>query len=246
MIKVVEVKRAQKRSRGIGGVDDICSAIHICTGQRATGRAVEAWLAEYGVETVRFDDVYEACAYLLKHYDRVPDLVLVGIDWLAPSEFNIVPYIRQTWPRVGMVVYGATTNAPLFDALPYVLTCSSAAALRSILGRSPNDLAGRLYGQHTAAVPVVVGAAHAQPAVVPHAPAAPTTPAPLPATRTVEREGTAAATPVIEREAAREETAEAAAQRPVTKSQMDIPQAPPRAILTAEELSALLDNSGDA
>lgn len=123
------------------------SAIHVRTGQRASVEAIDAWLARHHVDTTPLDDVYGACVHLLKQYEQIPDLVLVGSDWLSRDELTLVSYVRHTWPRSGIVVYGDTTPMPSFDFLPLVLICHGAAALRELLAASPADLVQRLGEQ---------------------------------------------------------------------------------------------------
>jgi hypothetical protein len=122
------------------------SAIHVRTGQRTLVEAIDAWLTQHRVEVTPLDDVYAACVHLLKCYEHIPDLVFVGADWLSRDELSIVSYVRQTWSRSGIVVYGDNSEIPLFDFLPLVLTCRGGAATRALLGGTPADLVRR-FGQ---------------------------------------------------------------------------------------------------
>jgi hypothetical protein len=126
--------------------------IHIRTGQGAQSEAVDAWLSRHDVEVAGFADVYAACAYLLKHCDCVPDLVLVGADWLSASEFDIVRYARETWPHVGIVVYGGAQDAPSFEHWPRVRTCRSTAALKALLAGTPTDVLDKMPEEISPAV----------------------------------------------------------------------------------------------
>ena len=123
---------------------EVRSAIHIRTGQRAAAESLDAWLAQHQVESVPFGDVYEACVHLLQNYAHVPDLVLVGADWLSDDELNIVRYVRQTWSGAAIVVYGSAPDTPRVDILPLVLTCHGERGLRTLLSGTPAELVRRL------------------------------------------------------------------------------------------------------
>jgi hypothetical protein len=197
-------------------VVDVHSAIHIRTGQKSVVKRVDDWLAAHDVGCVTFDDVYGACVYLLRHYDRIPDLVLVGADWLARDEYNIVSYVRQTWPRVGVVVYGSAGSTPLFDLLPLMIACDSAAALEQLLAESPGAVVRRMLASVS---PGELAAASG----APPAPQQPLGVGPLPPPRGAVEESAA----------------------PASSELRVAPTEPPRSILSAEELSALLDASDD-
>ena len=130
------------------------NAMHIRTGQRAAAEAVDAWLGQHQVDVAAFADVYAACAFLLKHFDRVPELTFIGADWLAESEFAIARYIRETWPRTGIVLYGSA-GVPLgADVAPLVLTCRGEAALREVIALRPAEVLRKI---HSTAAPLSVG-----------------------------------------------------------------------------------------
>lgn len=124
---------------------EVRSAIHIRTGQCAIVEALDAWLARHRAEVIAFADVYEACVHLIKDCEQIPDLALIGADWLADDEFDIVAYIRQTWPRTAVVVYGGAREAPLVDLLPMMLTCRTEVALQQLLAGTPTDLVRRMW-----------------------------------------------------------------------------------------------------
>jgi hypothetical protein len=128
-------------------VPDVRSAIHVRTGQRASAEAIDAWLTAQRIEIIPFDDVYAACVHLLQRYEDIPDLAFVGTDWLGSDELQIVSYIRETWPRTGVVVYGHTADAPRCDFLSQTLACRGGAALRELLAATPADVARRLREQ---------------------------------------------------------------------------------------------------
>jgi len=180
-------------------VNDVRNAIHVRTGPAALTAKIDEWLARHGVATRAFDDPYAACAHLLLHFDAVPDLALVAVDTLRPDELELVGFIRQTWPRTGIVVYGELAGAGLADGLPRAMSCRSSAALQQLLAESPAAALRRLSASDP---PIGPGALSA--AVVPK----PETP------RASDGRASGAA---------------------------DGEGADPRAVLTAEELAALLD-----
>jgi hypothetical protein len=146
-------------------VADVRRAVHIRTGPRASVDAIDAWLTAHGVEIVPFNDVYASCVHLLTCYEHIPDLVLVGTDWLAGDELAIVSYVRQTWPRCGIIIYG-DAESPAVELLPLVLTCRGPTALGALLARGPDELVRRLSEQLR---PLVLGAATAADASRPSA-----------------------------------------------------------------------------
>lgn len=124
---------------------EVRSAIHVRTGECAVVEALDGWLARHHVETTALADAYEACVHLITQYEHIPDLALIGADWLADEEFNIVAYIRQTWPHTGIVVYGRARELPLAGLLPMMLTCQTEAALKELLAGTPAEVLQHLW-----------------------------------------------------------------------------------------------------
>lgn len=114
--------------------------MHIRTGQRATADTVDAWLSRHGVEVVAPADVYDACAQLLLEFDRIADLVLIGTDWLAPDDLRIVRYIRETWPRSAIVLYGGGAETAGAELTPFVWPCRTGADLARLVAAPPADV----------------------------------------------------------------------------------------------------------
>lgn len=197
-------------------------AIHIRTGQRAAVDAIDAWLARHDVDVVRVDDVYGACAHLLRHYERIPDLALLGADWLSEEELSIVAYLRHTWPRVGVVVYGAARSTPMLDMMPMTHSCRVENDLARLVAESPDALVQRLRARAASLAPPSGPATRAAPDHTAELRAPAVAPA---AARVAPREA-------VERHEIAPGARGAAGPAPVV---------PPRATLTAEELSALLD-----
>jgi hypothetical protein len=194
--------------------------LHICSGEQTAVEAVNAWLARHAVDVVGFRNVYDACVYLLKHYETVPDLALVGTDWLAHDELSIVQYIRETWPRVGVLVYGEN-DSPVVDLSHLTMTCRSPADLERILEHPPGDVLQRL-------------------AFEAHAPAGPAPRRSRPAALRPSRAPTASTSHAQPTECLTPTPADLpSATTPAVPS--PLPSAAPRSRLTDEELSALLD-----
>jgi hypothetical protein len=188
------------------------TALHIRTGQPATGAALEGWLARHTVDVVGCDDVYEACVRLLQNYDAVPDLVLLGADWLNADEYRIVRYVRETWPRAGILIYGRIEPSPAWHATPMLHVCHTPGALDKLIAATPAQLLQRLCAD---TAPLGLGAAR------PPAPA-PTLPRDRQEPCTV--------------------TSVAAAPEPTAAATRNAA----RALLTPEELSALLNPSAES
>lgn len=192
---------------------EVQRAIHVRTGQRVAADALDGWLARHGVRVDGFGDVYETCVHLLTNYEQTADLALVGMDWLSDDECAIIPYLRQTWPRVGLVLYGAALNSPLIELLPMTLACRLGEPIRQLLAGTPQELLQRMSTK--AAVEAREGPP--RPRGVPEA-----GPALEPRPRTSPVKGSAVAGGMVD---AGPSCGEA-----------------PRSILTAEELAALLQD----
>ena len=128
-------------------VRQIGSAIHLRTGQRARVEAVDTWLARHEVPVAAFDDAYDACVHLLLHCADIPDLAVVGVDWLTPDEFQILAYIRQTWPHAVIVVYGGEGELPGFDLLPLTQAYARDGGIQTMLADTPEEIVRRLRGR---------------------------------------------------------------------------------------------------
>ncbi len=115
-------------------------AAHLQTGEPAAMTEVDQWLRNHGVRTVNWPDAFAACTHLLIHANEVPDLVLIGLEWLPTDEVDIARYIRETWPGVGMVLYGAATEKTVLDSDARMIRCSTIEALQEVLRRRPDAL----------------------------------------------------------------------------------------------------------
>ncbi len=125
---------------------EVRRAVHLRTGPRASADAIDAWLREHELKTAAFDNAYACCAHLLTAYEHIPDLAFVGSDWLTGDELAIVSYIRQTWPRCGIVIYG-DNEMPASELVPLVLTSRGRQQLGPLLAAGPDALLRRLNAQ---------------------------------------------------------------------------------------------------
>lgn len=168
-------------------MDRVSRAIHIRTGSREAADAIDAWLNRHDVATLSLTNVYDACVYLLRKYDMIADLAFVGTDWLAAEDFAILDYLRQTWPRVGIVVYGCTANTPRVDVLPLMRALPAGDLTRQLSENTPTEMLARLYARATPlGEPPPAREKPAQTAIPTPRPAAPRVDTPPPAVQRAE------------------------------------------------------------
>lgn len=118
-------------------------AVHLRTGDRETDGAVSMWLERHEVDVFDFADPFEACTFALTRPETTPDVAFIGADWLAPDELRIIDYLRETWPGLGMVIYGSTPATAGLHAGPQTLVLHPLSAVRRILVDSPAALLSR-------------------------------------------------------------------------------------------------------
>lgn len=210
--------------------------VHLCMGDRAWQNCVDRWLEAAGVVVSRFDDAYSLCAHLRQDSRPAPDAVAVGVDWLNRCELQVVKYVRQSWPGAVIIVYG-TPQAPLDCATwDRLVVCSSRVQLDALLKRQMCDV---LAGFQPRASRAVADAAHV--CIV------------RPDDRSGVLEGGRRRRGVPDASVADDEVAEqeATAGQPLDAPVADAFENGPigvigdRAILTRDELAALLDESGE-
>lgn len=126
------------------GVPQEYKAFHLLAGQSQGAELVDAWLRRHRVRQVVLKDPYEACVYLIRHADQVPDFAFVDADSLTREELIIVQYLRETWPGVGIIIYSGHDQAELPDSGPLQRASRGTAGLRQLLGSSPERLLRRL------------------------------------------------------------------------------------------------------
>ena len=119
--------------------------IHIRAGGAGAGQAVDNWLERHGVERVCCADALDACAFILKNSAHVPDLAFVGVDRLTADDLAIIKYLRETWPAIGIVLYGEHAELDPHTRATRTLVCPSRAALDEILAASPDRLLAQFW-----------------------------------------------------------------------------------------------------
>jgi hypothetical protein len=130
------------------------NAIHVQTGQRVLVEQFDRWLERHDVSSAVFEDAYAACVHLLQNYNAIPDLALVGADWLSADELSIIAYIRQTWPRTAIVVYVGQREAPRVELLPLTRVVAGEAAVREWTARTPSERVAEINAELPAVLPV--------------------------------------------------------------------------------------------
>ena len=116
------------------------TAIHLRTGEADVSDLVDDWLQQYEIHGPIFANAFDTCVYLLQESDKVPDLAFVGVDWLSPDEGDIVHYLRETWPALGIVVYAGGTDTFGCELKGLTQFCPSQVALQQLLEHSPEQL----------------------------------------------------------------------------------------------------------
>jgi hypothetical protein len=118
-------------------------AIHIGCGGARGAQALDAWLDRHGIERTCCADAFDACAHILTSSACVPELAFVAADRLTNEELVILGYLRETWPAVGIVLYGRDAESDSRTRDARTLVCPSAVALREVLAASPAHLLAR-------------------------------------------------------------------------------------------------------
>ncbi len=120
--------------------------IHLRTGDAAIDDRIAAWLRRHAATVVECADAFEACVVAIKHRQPPPQLAFIGADWLAPDEFSILGYLRETWPTIGIVVTGSPRVIATFPASPRTHICRSEAMLQQMFASTPAVLYEQLAG----------------------------------------------------------------------------------------------------
>lgn len=119
-------------------------AFHLRGADRSTVEAVDQWLARHGLAITTAPDALFTCTHLLLHKGPAPGFAFLGVDWFAPSDFDVVDYLRATWPQTGVIIYGSPQQLPRANAWDRTMVCTSRAKLRDLLALAPSELAQRL------------------------------------------------------------------------------------------------------
>ncbi len=104
------------------------------TGDCSSNDALLAWLRRGGVDVVEAPDALSLCAALMTRAEP-PELLIVGSDWLRPSECQVVEYARRAWPDAIVIVHGRDAAAFAGRA---IVTIDSPAGLRRLTAAAPD------------------------------------------------------------------------------------------------------------
>ncbi len=115
------------------------SALHIVGGDASSAQRIDRWLGDNGVAVERCGDVYRACVRLLRGPALVPELVVIGIDWLSPAQREICGYVRETWPASVQLRYGHEAAPQRPDALPLSYYCRVPDGLATLVAARPDQ-----------------------------------------------------------------------------------------------------------
>lgn len=111
---------------------------------RASDTAIETWLERHGVEVAPCADAFEACTFALTRRQPVPDLVVVGFDWLAVDERRVVEHLHEAWPTAVVVVHGNLHAIADFRGGSSMLVLRRPGDLQRMLAESPDALLERV------------------------------------------------------------------------------------------------------
>ncbi len=84
----------------------LCGAVHLCTGRADHASRLDAWLASHDVPVYRCDDPFRLCVLILRQPELVPDLAFLGGGGLQGDDWAVLGYLYETWPHLGVVIYG--------------------------------------------------------------------------------------------------------------------------------------------
>lgn len=115
-------------------------ALHVRTGAPALGVRVANWFSDHNVEATSCDDAFDAVAHLIRHPDDMPDLVLIGLDWLADVDFTLLAYIHDTWPSAAVITYVQETLRRITEPESPVFVCRTPEELSGLLCNPPAAL----------------------------------------------------------------------------------------------------------
>lgn len=112
-------------------------ALHVRTGAPGLCARVTGWLAAHSVQADSCDDAFETVAYLIRRPEFMPDIVLVGLDWLNDSDLRLLNFLHETWPSAAVVTYAQELlrrdGTPRFVSIE----CRSPGGLADVLDNPP-------------------------------------------------------------------------------------------------------------
>lgn len=120
-------------------------AIHVRTGNPASGDDLTAWLIRESVATTVCRDAFDTCAIMTRARAAAPDVAFVGLDWLPADELAILHHIRETWPGVSMVAY-SHVHTEIALGLPRTLALHSRDEIEQVIAGRFEQLLERLRG----------------------------------------------------------------------------------------------------
>ncbi len=121
-------------------VDHVGVVMHLRTSQDADAQAVERWLSQHDLHSNVCRDAFELCARALRQPEIMPDLVLVGLDWLSPDDLAVCDHVSDTWPAAVVVGYTHGERVPDHLSPPPHVRCFP---LPQLLRLKPADLLRR-------------------------------------------------------------------------------------------------------
>jgi len=194
-------------------------------------------LADSGALCVQADNVYEALARTVQpHGQDAPDIVLVCLDSVTDAELEFFELAQQCRPELALYVYASGPDSSRAEALAnqHLASLAVPSEMPSVLNALWADSAddGRGQPEPTAAPPAEQATPREQPS---QAPAAATE-----AVATGARDDQQLDLPVEPRQAAKPPT-----RRPPSAPDSHPIENHPDALLTQEELAALLGRDGD-
>jgi len=115
----------------------LSGAVHLRTGQPGDAARIDAWLSRHDVAVHGADDPFRLCVLVLQQAELAPDLACLGGAGLRGDDWSVLGYLRDTWPHIGIVVYGDPTLRVPEQTL---FTCRSEQEWRHMTGGTPSAL----------------------------------------------------------------------------------------------------------
>lgn len=113
--------------------------LHLSTAERSASADVSAWAEACGdAEVMVCGDAFDACVQALQPSASY-DLIFVGTDRLAVDEFVVVRYLRESFPKAVLILYGQDAGLVEYSVMPLTAVYRSRAALGELLARGGVD-----------------------------------------------------------------------------------------------------------
>lgn len=146
-------------------------AIHVRTGEHALAARIERWLTANQVATRQAKDAFDACVVLAEKSQAAPEIVIVGLDWLADDELGLLNLVRETWHNCVLIAYSDDRSRLPVLRDPLALVCCDPAQLTALLAGTTAAFLKRM--RDSAARTLANPRAHAAPRHLPASLAAP-------------------------------------------------------------------------